>query len=314
MPRPGFPAGWGLSVHLREVPMRTREDALALFPSWFRDDDGGPVRDALADALVETWAKFASRQAAYAASANEQYAVGRDLDLLGAQKEIPRALGEDDRTYRARLLADEDIAAPRAILAAIDRILARVTTKQAVYWERPQDDAFVFSKADTSTRGTYIGAPKPIVNASRAYDARGRCTPRKILLWQTRRRVPSGDIAEESTTDTNLNPVVRSFNGDNSTASTNGHGHAIIALPAFLQPSLRKPSSAFIFSKADTQQGPFTFAKATVATRHGMNLSLGAAVYSRVDAATVLVGAIQAMLAKRSMFGTKFTLLFDPSL
>jgi hypothetical protein len=326
MPLPGFPAGWGLSVHLREVPLRTRADALALFPRWFRETDD-PIRDVMADAWVEAFAKFASKQAARAAEANDAYATGSNLDLRGAQKEMPRALGEGDEPYRARLLSAEDCASPRAILAAVDRITARVTTKLATYYELPDDRAFVRSKVHGEPRGFFPGAKHPIRRPARIYAKRGRCEPKTVIFFR-RRRSTFAAALDPHQTDGNARIA---YNSDDYNGAGNDHGRAILCLPAFLQPGRSKKSAPFIFRKltgalideagsllpftvAHARVARFVFRKATLVSRHGAGLPIGPAVRARANAAEFIVAEIKALLASRASFGSKTTLLYDPKL
>lgn len=317
-------------MHLRDLPFVSRADVLApgIFPRWFRETEDA-IRDAIADALLVTFAKFASLHAARNAETDERYATGANLDLLGASRDMPRALGESDDAYRARQLSDQDAANPRAILAAIDRITARLTTKQAYYYERPKDEAFVHGKA--SAIGFYPGAKfHPVRKVNRAYAQRGRCEPRHVHLWRSRRSALGGT----PTVPVPVAPaafLVKSYDSDDSTAPNNGHGHVILGLPAFLRPGAAKASDAFVFSKATPplvdasgvttpaaatrgRLASSVFAKATIATRAAAGLSTGASVFRRLDTAESIVAEIRALLAARASFGAVTTLFFDPTL
>src|SRR5689334_13264710 len=120
MPVAGFPAEWELSAFLNEVPVASREELMLLFPRWFRDTDS-VVRDAMVDAFLEAAVRKSSDLAAFAATVNEAYATGSELDLLGGAR--VRAFDESDAAYRTRLLADDSDPSPAKILDAIEAIL-----------------------------------------------------------------------------------------------------------------------------------------------------------------------------------------------
>lgn len=321
MPLPGFLAGWGLSPHLREQPLRDRDAALALMPQWMRDSDS-TTRDAIADGAVVAVNRLASRLAAHAAGASPQFGTGSRLDLAGSSLGIPRADGETDRAYRARLLSSDELATARAILEAIDAIVGDST---AYYYERPDDDAYLHAKTATGGYGTFLGsAPTPIRHPHRLYDERTRCAPRHIILWRKTR----------GTTSTTATPVslgafrVRTPGDDDATAPDNAHGHVIIGLPAYLQPGRSLPSDCALAAKpvaplidsggnltaAAAQAGAFLssiFSKATTTTRVGANRASGVAVYASSSQPDIVVGKVRAMLAARSMAPVQYTLLFD---
>lgn len=325
MPLPGFLAGWGLSPHLREQPLRDRDAALALLPEWMRESDS-VARDAIADACVVAFNRQASALAAHATSSSPQFATGSRLDLVGSH--LPRAVGEDDEEYRARLIEADEMPTPRSILAAIDRILAPITTAQAYYVERPNDDAFLHTKDPGTTTGCYLGtAPAPMVHPGRAYDERTRCKPRHIILWRCRRNATTASVTSSS--------VIGSFStrvdgNDDQTAPDNGHGHVIIGLPATLQPGRSLPGDTSIYRTPDPPltdgSGALTetvrptaaamgsiFSLATMATRALANMPTGIAVYRASEQPEIVVGKIRSMLASRGMSPTQYTLLFDPS-
>jgi len=327
MPTLGFPAAWNLSVHLAEVPMLTRADALALHPEWFGEGDDA-IRDTMADGWVEAWAKYASKLAARAAETNELYATSASLDYLGAQKGLPRAFGEETEDYRARLLSNDDAANPRALLAAIDRITARATTKLAYLYVRPLDEAFVYSKshAFSPPRGTFVGAKQPIRKVRRVYALRGRSAPRHIILWNHKREA-GGAFTDPGSP---FIYAIRIFDTDDYNGACNGNAHAILGLPASLQPNRIKRTDCFVFAKIAVpidaggslvpeavqrgRIGAFVFAKATAVTRLGAGKVPNPMIRRRNAAATFIVNEIKALLAARASFGVTTTLLFDSSL
>lgn len=325
MPLPGFLAGWGLSPHLREQPLRDREAALALLPEWMRESDS-PARDAIADACVVAFNRQASAHAAHAASSSPQFATGSRLDLVGSH--MPRAAGESDADYRTRLIEADEMPTPRSILAAIDRILAPITTAQAYYVERPNDDAFLHAKDPSVTTGAYLGtAPAPLVHPGRAYDERTRCKPRHIILWRCRRNVTTPAV----TSSTSIGSFsTRIAGNDDQTAPDNAHGHVVIGLPATLQPGRSLPGDTSIYATptpplteasgaltADAAVAARTmgsiFSLATMATRALANMPTGIAVYRASEQPEIVVGKIRSMLASRGMSPVQYTLFYDPS-
>lgn len=340
MPVLDFPADWEVSPHLRDAPVQTREDVLRLMPRWLREGEPTDVVEAIADALLEAFVRRASKLAEYGAQANAIYATGDSLDLCGASVGVPRAYAEEDEPYRERILAQDAGLTPRAILEAIDAILAPVTSAQAYYYERPDDEPFVRSKShdsastgDLGISGVYVSGnasdhSMPIRKAKRRWTARTRCTPKHVFLFDHRRgwssampiglRYFGGFITYKETATS-----------DDQTAPDNSHGHTIIGLPAWLEPGERKPGDAFVSAKATapltdaggtltaaaTQKGSVlasVFAKATAVTRAGSNIPSGPAVYPSAWAADLIVSAIRNMLAAKAMFGAQFSLLFDP--
>lgn len=308
MPVPGFLAGWGLSPHLREQPLRDRDAALALLPGWMRDSDS-TTRDAIADGAMLAINRLASKHAAHAASASPQFATGSRLDLAGTSLGIPRAEGELDAAYRGRLLSSDELATARAILEAVDAILGDST---AYYYERPDDDGYLHTKMTFDAYGVFLGsAPAPIGHPHRLYDERTRCKPRHALLWRkTRGSTPLVSLT--------VLPIggsfrVRDTGTDDGTAPDNTHGHVVIGLPAYLQPGRSLPSDCAVHPKA-AAVGLLSsiFSTATTATRVAGTRPSGVAVYPSAAQPDIVVGKVRAMLAARSMAPVQYTLLFDP--
>lgn len=341
MPFLGFLAGASLSVHLREPPASSREEALKLFVQWFGDGES-EERDALVDAFVDAWAAFASKQSAYASSADPRHATGSTLALVGTNRDMPKQVGETDEEYRARLLADEDVGTPNALLAAIDRIMVDTAASGTVayYYERPDDDAFVFSKnhvaGPIAERGTYLHGKsvttgKPIRKASRLFSARGRCQPRHVFLFPTRRNTANAPVSVAVAGIASGRVSIDIPSTDDRTAPDNARGHCVIGLPAFIQPGKSLSSDCAVHR---TPTAPVTeawgdltaatrkranllssvFTKATTATRVGLNKFSGPAIYKSQNHPDIIVGKIRAVLAHRAMSPIRFTLMFDPTL
>lgn len=312
------------------MPVLDREEALRLFPEWFGEGDS-VERDAMVDAFVEAWALFCSDQAEYAASADPKNAEGTGLDLTGTNRDMPRQFGETDAEYRTRQLADDDVGTPRALLAAIDRILSdlALSGRTAYYYERPDDDAFLISKNRAEEVGTYLKGKRPIRKPTRLYAARTRCEPRHIFMFP-RRRLASSSVAPLVTPSEGPFAVLGPMT-DDATAPDNAHGHCVIGLPAFIQPGKSLSSDGALHRKPDAPLseawGALTeptakrarllssmFSKATTATRVATNKATGIAIYKATNQPDILVGKIRAVLAHRAMSPVQFTLMFDPVL
>lgn len=308
MPVPGFIAGWGLSPHLREQPLRDRDAALAMFPEWMRDSDSA-ARDAIADAAVVAFNREASRLAAHASGANVAYAAGPRLDVIGGGMGMPRADGETDAAYRARLLVSDQRASVSAIMAAVDQVIGDST---AYYYERPDDDAFLHTKLTFDSYGAFLGtAPAPVGHPHRLYDERGRCKPRHVLLWRkTRGSTPAITLTVLPTGGTFR---VRDAGTDDDTAPDNAHGHVVIGLPAYLQPGKSLPSDCAVHpTTAAVGLLSSLFTKATTTARVAASRPSGIATYSATAQPDIVVGKLRAMLQARSMAPVQYSLLFDP--
>lgn len=344
MPVLDFPASWEVSPHLRDAPVQTRDDVLRLMPRWLREGEPTSVVEGVADGVLEAFVRRASKLAEYGAQANAIYATGDSLDLCGAAVGILRAFGEEDEPYRARVLAQDAGITPRAILDQLDNILAPVTAAQAYYYERPDDEPFVRSKAhdsastgDLGIAGVYVSGKasdhsQPIRKANRRWTVRTRCQPKHVFLFDHRRGWASAMPTVPSSLTAFFGGVItyrETATNDDATAPDNSHGHTILGLPAWLEPGERKPGDGFVSAKAvaplvdaggsltaaATLKGsvlPSVFAKATTVTRAGSSLPAGPTAYPSSWAADLIVSAIRNMLATSSMFGAQFTLLFDP--
>lgn len=100
----------------------TLTDYLQYCPSWARKGTS-----ALRDAFLQTWAQMINElwvrySAVLEAQATPRFAEGIWLDSLGQLLGKPRAPGEDDPTYRGRLLIAIDVVSPVAIKAAINTV------------------------------------------------------------------------------------------------------------------------------------------------------------------------------------------------
>ena len=341
MPVPGFLAGWSVSPFLRELPVSSRDDVIALLPEYMREG-AVPVRDAIADALLVSIIRYASDQAADAARTDPAYADGADLDLIGLGV-LARAPSESDASYRARMLTRSGGATPRALLAAIDTILEPFGKAGAAYYvELPDDEIFVYdnlavldvtgSIAGSNTQGAYLeSADGPTVGAGaivadeRYYEARTRCEPRHTFVFGVYRdpettRAPGAEAS------------------DDFTDAFNQWGHTLIHIPPFDAPENDDPLGAYTAlvptavnsvlpaDLLDTSGNPTAAAilldeltfdvqtSADLIAAFGAGDDFGAAVFARDLDGAIAVDAIRSMLAVRGSFPDAFTIVLDPEL
>ncbi len=341
MPVPGFLAGWYVSPFLRELPVASREDVIALLPEYMREGDV-PVRDAIADALLVSAIRYVSDAAADAARTDPAYAEGGDLDLIG-RGVLARAEGESDDAYRARMLTRSGGATPRSLLAAIDKVLEPFGKAGAAYYvELPDDEIFVShsvtaldtkgSIAGSDTQGGYMElASGPSIGAGcieadeRLWDARTRCQPRHQFVFGAFRD-PEGTRPLGATA------------GDDYTDAFNQWGHTLICIPPFDAPENDDPAGAYtaLVPRAVNSVQPadlidvsgnvtaagqllddLTFdleSNATLLAAFGAGNDFGAAVFARDLDGAIAVDAIRSLLAVRGSYPDAFTIVLDPEL
>lgn len=325
----GIPAGWGLSVFLKSLPFETRADVLAVMPGWMRDDTvPNPVRDAIADGVLRSFASYCSDVAAYAASVDPAYASGSALDFALAQRDVQRALNEADAPYRARGLGDSALITPAAMLAAIQAIIAPFAPgKQPYYFELPDDEIYVFDQASGTQTGFYLGVDFPIVDPFRNYSARPNSQPRHGILWSGARSktglpgylyLPGGPPF--GTPSPPLSDAVDAIGM---------WGNVVVAIPAFPMPGAQLDGDAFLINDPSAGgtvplidiSGNLTpaavaagAAMGEVFTAASSSSTLGSNLFSAGSDVATVVSQVQALLATRGPFGAQYTLMLDPNL
>lgn len=162
MPIFPLPAG-GAGLGGGALPVSSADEILALFPTFVRNSDPAPVRDALIAALLEIHLEYQRRSEYSAAQSNVLRSTDAFLADFGNQRNVIQAQGEDQEAYRARMLVPQDYVTPKAILAAADSLLAPYTHVKSRYAESILDrwyvhdggahawHSFVFANAETAT-------------------------------------------------------------------------------------------------------------------------------------------------------------------
>lgn len=125
------------------LPVQSTADVLAVFPTEVRRATTAPVRDALVAALTEILCEY-QRRARQCAAMSDILRARRDaLTGIGDDHDLAKQEGEDDTSYRARLLGVPELVTPAAIMAAVNAILAPHTTLTAKYFEASVDRLFL---------------------------------------------------------------------------------------------------------------------------------------------------------------------------
>lgn len=307
---PTIPAAWELSPFVKNIPVTSADDVLSLMPSWLRS---GRVAEAIAGALFEAYVKITSKLSAYAATANAQYAEHSDLDFAGSQEGAYRALGESDDAFRARILRDDDVITPTAMLAAIDRITSVYTTKLATYYERPDDEILLCSAASES--GFYLSTSatllkNPCVNPWRRRHVRPRSVPRMGLLWEHRTEAYDTAIAVPADGAPRWRAHDEALRGD----STRG---VVVCLPAFGNklPATPAADDSYIFASSTRATGEtFLFPHASIATQSGLGRDIGQNVYSSSSSIDSVVSAVRSLYQRRGIFAVQLQIAIDPAI
>lgn len=302
-----FPAGWGLSVHLRELPFQTREDVLRCFPSYWAEADNAIV-NAHADALLEMTAKRASDAAAYYAARDPAYAVGNDLDVCGVAAGVARALGEGDDSYRARILAAASATTPVAILDAIYAITSRLSSARPYYIERPYDEPHVWDDDGVAEYGWYPDALYPVIHPGNRDAARG-FSVRQDLVYDARVAGYPSDAPFNAAGEVTIAiPAVVASELDAVYAFTETQG-------PYLDPDLLTPSIGATFpleeqfvTRFDLMPDVFDAADLVA------NAALGRAVVDSDREGSAVVRAVEHILETRLAWPFVGRLMLDPKL
>ncbi len=342
--RPGFPASWGLSVHAT-LPFESLADVLAIMPGWAAQDvNPDPVRDALAYAWLKAYAIWTSDSAAFAASLDPNYAVGSSLDLCGRQVGVARALNEDDTTYRARVLAGSSLVTPAALMAQVTAIVQSFRpTSVPYYWERPDDDPFVFANGSGGNDGWYVSSAagpiaSPEIEASdRQYAARGVQQPSYAFVWDTLED-PAGPLGVSGARA--LATALASqgaIAGPIYTDAYSSWGTAIVAIPNFPQLGVEQANDFFtlrpwtadatgasssITPMIDINGNLTSWAASAAATMGDIftkasdpgDLTGGVAIFSADGDASTVISRIQALFDAAGPVMPQVTILLDPQL
>lgn len=137
-----LPAEFDWCLDRNDQILPTLDAALELLPAWAREPDSD-VRDALLSAWRDM-ANFVQAKVGHllGAIATPRHAEGLWLAEFGDLYHRPKAPGESQGEYRARLLDQGDVVSPNAIKAAVDALVAKVSPIAPVYLEPATDAAF----------------------------------------------------------------------------------------------------------------------------------------------------------------------------
>jgi len=130
-----------------EIPFPTLQSIQRLLPSYAQGDNAGAMRDAVLTVIRKLankiWADTGSNQNGFV---SPRYADGPMLDLWGFIEKNPRIIGEDNGTYRTRLLSDTDGITPNAIRNAVVAIAAKFGA--SVAFQEPASDGEFWTADD----------------------------------------------------------------------------------------------------------------------------------------------------------------------
>lgn len=153
-----------------DLPVTSEADIAQLLPYFVRQSDSAVVRDAWVAMLTVLFKEY-QKYAEYAAKQSDiLYATGMYLQGLGADRGVFKQAGEDDETYRARILSTPALVTPDAIMAAVNAILAPYTVKKANYFEAALDRWFVQDGTVTAWH-SFIGSQPQYLDRMYEVDA-----------------------------------------------------------------------------------------------------------------------------------------------
>lgn len=156
MPSLPLPPG-GCALSGGELPVTDGTDVLVEFSGVHRQPKAAPVRDAFAGAFAVSHVEYQDASAYAAALCDPTRATGDYLRSLAVEHDVTPGVGEDEEVLRSRLFSAPEIVTPAAIVAAVDSILAPLTTKRSQLFELELDGLFVHDGTPTAWDG-FIGA------------------------------------------------------------------------------------------------------------------------------------------------------------
>lgn len=135
-----------------DLPVSSSDDILAILPSFLKNRDVAPVRDAILQALTAIFLEYQLESEASLAMEDVLRAVGSALEGLAEDRGVFKFDSDTDETLRARLLNAPEIVTPQAIIDVVNQLLSPYTTVEAQYCESVQDRWYIGSDADKNTR------------------------------------------------------------------------------------------------------------------------------------------------------------------
>lgn len=152
---PSLPLPPGVTQLGGALPFSSTDDVLAILPAFLKPTDSAPVRDAIVAAILAMALVYQERSGYAAAQSDVLRAVDTYLAGQGADRGVVQQTGESSTAYRARILSTPNLVTPTAILAAVNSLLAPVTTIKAQYCESVQDRWYVRKNGSSSGLSTF---------------------------------------------------------------------------------------------------------------------------------------------------------------
>ena len=151
---PTLPLTLPIVLGAADPAVQSADDVLAVYPREYKTASH-PVLDAInaGHAAVHIEYQQASDQSAL--QTDILRATGANLEGLGQDRGCPKAAGESDDDYRARVLAWKGVVTPDAIMTTVNAILAPYTTVLAQYCESILDRWFV--EDGSAVWGSFVG-------------------------------------------------------------------------------------------------------------------------------------------------------------
>lgn len=147
------------------------DDHVQAMPAAYRNEEH-PVLEDLAAAHAAMHAAYQARADYAAAQSDVLRATGKHLDGLGEDRQVPRAEGELDDAYRSRIVSWTNTVSPRAIIAAVNEILAPLTTGKA-QWCESLTDAWFVTDGSAEAAGMHSFVGDGLSNVCPRYPDRG---------------------------------------------------------------------------------------------------------------------------------------------
>jgi hypothetical protein len=144
------------------------DDVRALLPAYAQEGDDAPMRLAVLTMIMAVanflWPRIGRQLNALR---SPRFASGAMLDVWGQRFQTPRVNGEDDGSYRARLLTPVPSRAPNAIRAAVTALFRDVTGTAPAFQEPGADGLYV---ADDSLNAVWSNFIQPSAGIIWGYD------------------------------------------------------------------------------------------------------------------------------------------------
>lgn len=167
-----------------EVPIRSADDVLALWPETVRRSEVAPVRDALAEGMADMFVAYQGASSYAAAQSDATRATDQYLEMHASDVGVYPQDGESTDELRDRLFTTPDVVTPSAILAIANTILSRYTTAEAQLCESILDRWFVFDGVTSNICHSYVTDGTGSVTPGyprRRYDVRPQRSPTGAL-------------------------------------------------------------------------------------------------------------------------------------